>query len=93
MINAKPNEFNLKDTDHAENAMHPPDERSLEEVSGGNNAAVPNPLMMMLDMYYQIAMEKTDPLARADAVKVYNQTLEKMIREGGNCAGYSFIQA
>ena len=34
---------------------------SLESVAGGNGAAVQNPLLSMLDMYYQIAMEENDP--------------------------------
>ena len=65
---------------------------SLESVAGGNGAAVQNPLLGMLDMYYQIAMEETDPAAKAEAVRVYNRTLEQMMRDGVNCAGYRFIQ-
>ena len=65
---------------------------SLENVAGGNGAAVQNPLLGMLDMYYQIAMEETDPAAKAEAVRVYNRTLEQMMRDGVNCTGYRFIQ-
>lgn len=65
---------------------------SLESVAGGNGAAVQNPLLGMLDMYYQIAMEETDPAAKAEAVRVYNRTLEQMMRDGVNCTGYRFIQ-
>ena len=64
----------------------------LEGVAGGNGAAVQNPLLGMLDMYYQIAMEETDPAAKAEAVRVYNRTLEQMMRDGVNCTGYRFIQ-
>ena len=64
----------------------------LENVAGGNGAAVQNPLLGMLDMYYQIAMEETDPAAKAEAVRVYNRTLEQMMRDGVNCTGYRFIQ-
>ena len=65
---------------------------SLESVAGGNGAAVQNPLLGMLDMYYQVAMEETDPAAKAEAVRVYNRTLEQMMRDGVNCTGYRFIQ-
>ena len=65
---------------------------SLESVAGGNGAAVQNPLLGMLDMYYQIAMEETDPAAKAEAVRVYNRTLEQMMRDGVNCTRYRFIQ-
>ena len=65
---------------------------SLESVAGGNGAAVQNPLLGMLDMYYQIAMEETDPAAKAEAVRVYNRTLEQMMRDDVNCTGYRFIQ-
>lgn len=65
---------------------------SLESVAGGNGAAVQNPLLGMLDMYYQIATEETDPAAKAEAVRVYNRTLEQMMRDGVNCTGYRFIQ-
>lgn len=65
---------------------------SLENVAGGNSAAVQNPLLGMLDMYYQIAMEETDPAKKAEAVRAYNQTLDKLMREGVNCSGYRFIQ-
>ena len=64
----------------------------LENVAGGNGAAVQNPLLGMLDMYYQITMEETDPAAKAEAVRVYNRTLEQMMRDGVNCTGYRFIQ-
>ena len=65
---------------------------SLENVAGGNSAAAQNPLLGMLDMYYQIAMEETDPAKKAEAVRVYNQTLDKLMRDGVNCTGYRFIQ-
>ena len=65
---------------------------SLESVAGGNGAAVQNPLLGMLDMYYQIAMEETDPAAKAEAVRVYNQTLDKLMHDGVNCTGFRFIQ-
>ncbi len=64
----------------------------LEGVAGGNGAAVQNPLLGMLDMYYQIAMEETDPAAKAEAVRVYNQTLDKLMHDGVNCTGFRFIQ-
>ena len=64
---------------------------TLENVAGGNGA-VQNPLLGMLDMYYQIAMEETDPAKKAEAVRVYNQTLDKLMRDGVNCTGYRFIQ-
>lgn len=65
---------------------------SLENVAGGNSAAAQNPLLGMLDMYYQIAMEENDPAKKAEAVRVYNRTLDQMMRDGVNCTGYRFIQ-
>ena len=65
---------------------------SLEGVAGGNGAAVQNPLLGMLDMYYQIAMEESDPAKKAEAVRVYNRTLDQMMRDGVNCTGYRYIQ-
>ena len=64
----------------------------LEGVAGGNGAAVQNPLLGMLDMYYHIAMEETNPAAKAEAVRVYNQTLDKLMHDGVNCTGFRFIQ-
>ena len=65
---------------------------SLENVAGGNSAAAQNPLLGMLDMYYQIATEESDPAKKAEAVRVYNQTLDKLMHNGVNCTGYRFIQ-
>ncbi|MBR7075162.1 MAG: hypothetical protein IKI39_08655 [Oscillospiraceae bacterium] len=65
---------------------------SLESVAGGNGAAVQNPLLGMLDMYYQIAMEESDPAKKAEAVRVYNRTLDQMMHDGVNCTGYRYIQ-
>jgi ABC-type amino acid transport substrate-binding protein len=65
---------------------------SLESVAGGNDTAVQNPLLGMLDVYYQIAMSETSPAAKAEAVRVYNRTLEQMMRDGVNCTGYRYIQ-
>ena len=65
---------------------------SLENVAGGNSAAAQNPLLGMLDMYYQIAMEENDPAKKAEAVRVYNRTLDQMMRDGVNCTGYRYIQ-
>lgn len=65
---------------------------TLENVAGGNGAAVQNPLLGMLDTYYQIAMEETDPAKKTEAVRVYNQTLDKLMRDGINCTGHKFIQ-
>ncbi len=54
----------------------------MESVTGGQGGYVPNPMMVMLDMYYQTAMEQTEPAAKAEAIRVYNHTLEKMMRRG-----------
>ena len=75
-----------------ENTMKKMDDSLTEQLSGGNGAYDGNPLMGMLDMYYQIAMEETNPAAKAEAVRVYNRTLEQMMRDGVNCTGYRFIQ-
>ena len=48
--------------------------------------------MGMLDMYYQIAMEESDPAKKAEAVRVYNRTLDQMMHDGVNCTGYRYIQ-
>ena len=65
---------------------------SLESVAGGNGAAVQNPLIGMLDMYYQIAMEERKKKKKAEAVRAYNVTLDKLMHDGVNCTGYRYIQ-
>ena len=64
----------------------------MEQVTGGNSVYDGNPLTGMLEMYYQMAMEVADPAARAEAAAVYNETLDKLLAEGVNCAGYRHIQ-
>ncbi len=67
------------------------EDRQAEEISGGNGVYDGNPLMGMLDMYYQMAMEETDPVRKADAARCYNETLERLMSQGVNCAGYRHI--
>ena len=64
----------------------------IEQVVGGNGVYEGNPLTGMLDMYYQIAMEETEPAAKAEAAETYNRTLDKLMSEGVNCAGYRHIR-
>ncbi len=64
----------------------------VEQAVGGNGIYDGNPLMVMLDMYYQVALEETDPERKADAVRCYNQTLDQLMSQGVNCAGYRHIQ-
>ena len=67
-------------------------DEKLGGVTGGTSLRTANPLVGMLDMYYRTAREETDPAAKAEAVRVYNETLEKLTREGVNCAGYRPFQ-
>lgn len=65
----------------------------LEEITGGSNGPFEgNPLTGMLDTYYQIAREEKNPAAKAEAARVYNETLDNLLHQGVNCAGYRHIQ-
>lgn len=64
----------------------------IEQVVGGNGVYEGNPLIGMLEMYYRMAMEETDPAAKAKAAETYNRTLDRMMSEGVNCAGFRHIQ-
>jgi hypothetical protein len=64
----------------------------LEEITGGSAPIGGTPLTGMLDTYYQIAMEEKKPAARAEAARVYNETLDNLLRQGVNCAGYRHIR-
>ena len=68
------------------------DDSLMEHVTGGIGVYDGNPLMGMLDMYYQMATEETNPELKADAARLYNQTLDQLMRQGVNCAGYRHIQ-
>ena len=63
----------------------------MEQVTGGNTVYDGNPLMGMLDMYYRMAMEESNPALKADAARRYNQTLDQLMSQGVNCAGYRHI--
>lgn len=67
------------------------DDSQMEKIVGGTGVYAGNPLMGMLDMYYQMAMEAQDPVAKADAARTYNETLDKLMHQGVNCAGYRHI--
>ncbi len=75
-----------------ENTMKKMDDSLTEQLSGGNGAYDGNPLMGMLDMYYQMAMEEMNPELKVDAASRYNQTLDQLMSQGVNCAGYRHIQ-
>ena len=75
-----------------ENASQIKDFR-LEEITGGSSGPFEgNPLTGMLDTYYQVAMEEKNPAARAEAARVYNETLDNLMHQGVNCAGYRHIR-
>ena len=65
----------------------------MEEITGGSGGPFEgNPLTGMLDTYYQIALEEKNPAARAEAASVYNKTLDDLLHQGVNCAGYRHIR-
>lgn len=74
-----------------DNTMKKMDDSLTEQLSGGNGIYDGNPLMGMLDMYYRMAMEETNPALKADAARSYNQTLDQLMSQGVNCAGYRHI--
>ena len=90
--NKMQNHFKNEQSSNEKKVSQQLEENQLEDVAGGNNEPVPNPLMVMLNMYYHIATEETDPAAKAKAVREYNQTLEQMLHEGIDCTGYRFIR-
>ena len=75
--NKMQNHFKNEQSSNEKKVSQQLEENQLEDVAGGNNEPVPNPLMVMLNMYYHIAMEETDPAAKAKAVREYNQTLNR----------------
>ena len=74
-----------------ENTLKKMEDSRAEQAAGGNGGYDGNPLMGMLDLYYQIAMEETNPALKADAASRYNQTLDQLMSQGVNCAGYRHI--
>ena len=74
-----------------ENTLKKMEDSRAEQAAGGNGDYDGNPLMGMLDLYYQIAMEETNPALKADAASRYNQTLDQLMSQGVNCAGYRHI--
>ena len=74
-----------------ENTLKKMEDSRAEQAAGGNGVYDGNPLMGMLDLYYQIAMEETNPALKADAARSYNQTLDQLMSQGVNCAGYRHI--
>lgn len=74
------------------NGFQPLESEQLKNVTGGTGAAVMNPLLVMLEMYYHIAQEGNNPAAKAEAVNVYNQTLEELTRQGIDCKEYKALQ-
>ena len=74
-----------------DNTMKKMDDSLTEQLSGGNGIYDGNPLMGMLDMYYRMAMEESNPALKADAARRYNQTLDQLMSQGVNCAGYRHI--
>ena len=49
-------------------------------------------MLVMLEMYYHIAQEESNPAAKAEAVKVFNQTLDELTRQGIDCKEYKALQ-
>ena len=74
-----------------EDTMKKMEDSRTEQASGGNGVYDGNPLMGMLDMYYRMAMEETNPELKADAARRYNQTLDQLMSQSVNCAGYRHI--
>ena len=74
------------------NGFQPLENEQLKDVAGGTGAAVMNPLLVMLEMYYHIAQEESNPAAKAEAVNVYNQTLDELTRQGIDCREYKALQ-
>ena len=74
-----------------EDTMKKMEDSRAEEAACGNGVYDGNPLMGMLDMYYRMAMEETNPELKADAARRYNQTLDQLMSQGVNCAGYRRI--
>ena len=78
--------------DMFKNGFQPLENEQLKDVAGGTSAAVMNPLLVMLEMYYHIAQEESNTAAKAEAVNVYNQTLEELTRQGIDCKEYKALQ-
>lgn len=84
--------MSIVEKDTLKNGFQPLKNEQLKEVAGGTGAAVMNPLLVMLEMYYHIAQEESNPAAKAEAVKVFNQTLDELTRQGIDCKEYKALQ-
>ena len=74
-----------------ENTIEKMEDSQIGQIAGGSGIYEGNPLMGMLDMYYQMAAEEANPAVKADAVRRYNQTLDQLMGQGVNCAGYRHL--